>query len=134
MGSQISSSLRAVMACAFASGCVLLAGISSAAQQAKSAAASAAPIANFADIAEKAGLTAQNIFGGLDTKKYIIETTGTGVAVFDYDNDGWPDILLVNGTRLEGFSPAQAPTNHLYRNNHDGTITDVTARAGLAGG
>src|SRR5256885_1613034 len=131
MGSQISSSLRAVMACAFASGCVLLAGISSAAQQAKSAAASAAPIANFADIADKAGLTAQNVFGGLDTKKYIIETTGNGVAIFDYDNDGWPDIFLVNGTKLEGFPQGKWPTNRLYRNNHDGTFTDVTEKAGL---
>jgi hypothetical protein len=90
-----------------------------------------APLATFADIAEKAGLTMQNIFGGVDTKKYIVETTGTGIAIFDYDNDGWPDIFLVNGTRLEGFPSGQAPSNHLYRNNHDGTFTDVTAKAGL---
>src|ERR1700694_5560936 len=89
------------------------------------------PIANFTDIAEKAGLTMSNVFGGKDTKKYIIETTGTGVAIFDYDNDGWPDIFLVNGTTLEGFPPGKAPTNHLYHNNHDGTFTDVTAMAGL---
>jgi len=73
----------------------------------------------------------QDIFGGVDTKKYIIETTGTGVAIFDYDNDGWPDIFLVNGTRLEGFASGSAPGNHLYRNNHDGTFTDVTVKAGL---
>jgi enediyne biosynthesis protein E4 len=89
------------------------------------------PIANFTDIAEKAGLTATNVFGGLETKKYIIETTGTGVAIFDYDNDGWPDVLLVNGTTLEGSPKDKAPTNHLYRNNHDGTFKDVTASAGL---
>jgi hypothetical protein len=89
-------------------------------------------LANFTDIAPKAGLTMQNVFGGTDTKKYIIETTGTGVAIFDYDNDGWPDIFLVNGTTLEGFPPGKAPTNHLYHNNHDGTFTDVTAQAGLA--
>ena len=59
-------------------------------------------IADFEDLAEKAGLTMTNIFGGVDTKKYIIETTGTGVAIFDYDNDGWPDIFIVNGTTLEG--------------------------------
>ncbi len=88
-------------------------------------------IANFVDIAEKAGLTAVNVFGGVDTKKYIIETTGTGVAIFDYDNDGWPDIFVVNGTTLEGFPANQTPTNHLYHNNHDGTFTDVTAKAGL---
>jgi enediyne biosynthesis protein E4 len=90
-----------------------------------------APIANFTDIAEKAGLTMQGIFGGVETKKYIIETTGTGVAIFDYDNDGWPDIFVVNGTRLEGLPSGQPPTNHLYRNNHDGTFTDVTVKAGL---
>jgi enediyne biosynthesis protein E4 len=91
------------------------------------------PIANFTDVAERAGLTMTNVFGGKDTKKYIIETTGTGVAIFDYDNDGWPDIFLVNGTTLEGFPAGKetAPSNHLYRNNHDGTFTDVTAKAGL---
>src|ERR1700730_6218515 len=88
-------------------------------------------LANFSDIAEKAGLTAVNVFGGVDTKKYIIETTGTGVAIFDYDNDGWPDIFIVNGTTLEGFPAKEAPSNHLYHNNHDGTFTDVTAKAGL---
>src|ERR1700693_6182725 len=60
-------------------------------------------IAYFADVAQKAGLTSPIVFGGKDTKKYIIETTGTGAAIFDYDNDGWPDIFLVNGTPLEGF-------------------------------
>src|SRR6478672_8744991 len=89
------------------------------------------PIANFTDVAEKAGLTMTTVFGGKETKKYIIETTGTGVAIFDYDNDGWPDIFLVNGTTLEGFPAGSAPTNHLYRNNHDGTFADVTVHAGL---
>src|SRR5713101_4392866 len=88
-------------------------------------------IAYFTDVAQKAGLTVPIVFGGKDTKKYIIETTGTGAAIFDYDNDGWPDIFLVNGTTLEGFPAGQAPTNHLYRNNHDGTFTDVAAKAGL---
>jgi hypothetical protein len=88
-------------------------------------------IAYFTDIAEKAGLTMMNVFGGIDTKKYIIETTGTGVAIIDYDNDGWPDIFLVNGTRLEGLPAGNAPTNHLYHNNHNGTFTDVTAKTGL---
>jgi enediyne biosynthesis protein E4 len=88
-------------------------------------------IADFSDLAAKAGLTAVNVFGGEKTKKFIIETTGTGVAIFDYDNDGWPDIFLVNGTTLGGFPADQAPSNHLYHNNHDGTFTDVTARAGL---
>ena len=126
-----SSSLRTAIACALASGCILLAGMSSSAQQTKSTVASATPIANFTDDAQKAGLTAQNVFGGIDTKKYIIETTGNGVAIFDYDNDGWPDVFLVNGTKLEGFPEGKGPTNRLYRNNHDGTFSDVTAKAGL---
>jgi len=92
----------------------------------------AKPLAYFTDVARQAGLTMVNVFGGVDTKKYIIETTGTGVAIFDYDNDGWPDIFIVNGTKLEGFPAGKAPTNHLYRNNHDGTFTDVTEKAGLA--
>jgi hypothetical protein len=89
------------------------------------------PIAHFTDIAEKAGITAPVIFGGENTKKYIIETTGTGVAIFDYDNDGWPDIFIVNGTKLEGLPAGKTPTSHLYHNNHDGTFTDVTEKAGL---
>ncbi len=92
----------------------------------------AQPIANFVDIAEKAGLTMSEIFGGIDSKKYIIETTGTGVAMFDYDNDGWLDIFIVNGTTLEATKAGKGPTNHLYRNNHDGTFTDVTVKSGLA--
>ncbi len=88
-------------------------------------------IADFEDIADKAGLAMTTVFGGVDTKKYIIETTGTGVAIFDFDNDGWPDIFIVNGTTLDGASSGDAPTNHLYRNNHDGTFSDVTVKAGL---
>src|SRR5215467_284064 len=90
-----------------------------------------APIVHFTDIATKAGITAPVVFGGETAKKYIIETTGTGVAIFDYDNDGWPDIFIVNGAKLEGFPNGKAPTSHLYRNNHDGTFTDVTEKAGL---
>jgi hypothetical protein len=89
-------------------------------------------IVYFTDEATKAGLIAPNTFGGVDTKQYIIETTGTGVAIFDYDNDGWPDIFVVNGTTLEPMAGKKPPTNHLYHNNHDGTFTDVTEKAGLA--
>jgi len=89
------------------------------------------PIAEFNDVAQKARLTASNVFGGNHTSTYILESTGTGVAIFDYDNDGWADIFVVNGTTLEGVSVESAPTNHLYRNNHDGSFTDVTASAGL---
>ena len=110
---------------------ILLFGDLAPAQTAAQKLADIAGIANFVDIAEKAGLTAVNVFGGVASKKYIIETTGTGVAIFDYDNDGWPDIFVVNGTTLEGFPADQVPSNHLYHNNHDGTFTDVTAKAGL---
>ena len=71
------------------------------------------------------------IFGGEHKNKYLLETTGCGVAFYDYDNDGWLDIFLVNGARLEGFPAGQEPTNRLYKNNRDGTFTDVTAQAGL---
>ena len=112
--------------------CLLLLALTSNVSAQPSAGSASQPVANFIDIAEKAGLTMQNVFGGLDTKKYIIETTGTGVAIFDYDNDGWPDIFFVNGTTLEDMKAGKSgPTNHLYRNNHDGTFTDVTEKAGL---
>ncbi len=88
------------------------------------------PRVNFVDMAEKAGLTAKTEAGGEKAKKYIIETTGSGAAVLDYDNDGRPDIFLPNGSRLEGYSPGQEPTSHLFRNQHDGTFSDVTAAAG----
>src|SRR6266853_3643636 len=88
-------------------------------------------IAHFTDTAQKAGLTTPVIFGGENTKEYIIETTGTGLAIFDYDNDGWPDIFVVNGATLEQLPSGKSPTSHLYHNNHDGTFTDVSAKAGL---
>jgi len=91
-----------------------------------------APKVQFQDIAAKAGLTARHVTGAQSEKKYIIETTGSGVALFDYDNDGWLDVFLVNGTTLEGFPKGQEPTNHLYRNNKNGTFSDVTEKANLA--
>ncbi len=69
--------------------------------------------------------------GGDRSKQYIIESTGSGIAFFDYNNDGYADIFMVNGSRLEGFPPGEEPINHLYRNNGDGTFTDVTRKAGL---
>jgi enediyne biosynthesis protein E4 len=124
-------SLRIARACRVLA-CFLLLASFMAAQKANPA-AQMPRIANFVDSSEKAGLTAENVFGGIDTKKYIIETTGNGVAIFDYDNDGWPDIFLVNGTKLEGFPAGKGPTNRLFHNNHDGTFTDVTAKVGLSG-
>jgi len=89
---------------------------------------------SFTNIAQQAGLTARGIYGKQGTNTYLIETTGTGAAAFDYDGDGWVDIFLVNGSTLEGFPPGQEPTNHLYRNRGNGTFEDVTARAGLTQG
>src|SRR6185369_12448360 len=60
------------------------------------------------------------------------ETTGCGSAFIDYDNDGWQDVFLVNGTRLDSTPKDQTPTNHLYRNNGDGTFVDVAEKAGVA--
>ncbi len=90
-----------------------------------------APV-RFTNVAEKAGITTRIVNGGETTKKYVFESTGSGVAFLDYDHDGYPDIFLVNGSRLEGFAARNAPSNHLYHNNHDGTFTDVTATARLA--
>ena len=86
----------------------------------------------FVDVAPQAGLLARNTNGSDTAKRYIVESTGSGVAILDYDNDGWPDIYLVNGARLPSVTPASAqPTGHLFHNNHDGTFTDVTDGSGL---
>jgi hypothetical protein len=93
-------------------------------------AADAFPV-TFVDIAASAGLRDPTIYGGIEQKKYIIETNGSGVAFLDYDNDGWVDILLLNGTRLDGFPKGKEPTVKLYRNQRNGSFSDVTLRAGL---
>ena len=88
---------------------------------------------SFKEVAKEAGLAkAINVFGGVERKEYILEETGCGVALFDYDQDGWLDIFMVNGTRLEGISESHPPTNFLFHNNRNGTFTDVTEKAGLA--
>jgi hypothetical protein len=78
------------------------------------------------------GLTATTVYGGEKTNTFLLETTGCGAALFDYDGDGWLDAFLVNGTTLEGFPKGSEPTGHLYRNRGNGTFEDVTARSGLA--
>ncbi len=86
----------------------------------------------FIDVADKAGLHVPNVWGGVDSKRIIIETKGSGIAFFDYDNDGWLDIYLTNGSRLnEHWAPGKEPTTHLFKNNRDGTFTDVTEKSGL---
>jgi hypothetical protein len=86
---------------------------------------------SFADVARDAGLHIVTTYGGQKTNKYLLETTGCGVAMFDYDNDGLLDLFFVNGSTLEGFPRGEEPRSHLYRNRGDGTFEDVTVRAGL---
>jgi hypothetical protein len=86
----------------------------------------------FTDITVKAGLgRAQNISGSPTNKQFLLEEMGCGVALFDYDNDGWLDIFLVNGTSLDPAVRNRNPTSYLFHNNHDGTFTDVTEKARL---
>src|SRR3978361_389217 len=87
------------------------------------------PFANFTDIAASAGLTEPIVYGGVESKKYILETNGCGVGFIDYDNDGWIDTFLGGGTALAG-QPGSTSIR-LYHNNRDGTFTDVTKKAGL---
>jgi hypothetical protein len=94
---------------------------------------------SFVDVAKDAGLVHPSVYGGLERKRFIIETNGAGVALLDYDGDGWLDALVLSGTRLRDgtredvrWEAKDAPTNRLYRNRHDGTFADVTNEAGLA--
>src|SRR5438445_131658 len=118
---------------------------------AKSESTNAKPIAHFTDVAQKAGLTAPIIFGGETTKKYIIETTGTGVAIVDYDRDGKLDLIVANYVDFDSataFAPGERPScmwkgvpvmcgprglpwakNILYHNLGNGTFEDLTTKA-----
>src|SRR5438874_1210068 len=92
----------------------------------------ASPV-QFVDVAREAGLNVPNVWGGTDHKRYIVEAKGSGLAFFDYVHDGLLDIYLTDGTRLDAKWPeGKAPTSHLYKNNRDGTFTDVTEKSGLA--
>ncbi len=86
---------------------------------------------HYVDVGRPAGLTAKTVLLGHPTKDFLLSTTGGGIALFDYDNDGWLDIFVVNGWGMQEFPKGEEPTNHLYRNNRDGTFTDVTGKAGL---
>jgi len=83
------------------------------------------------DVAAEAQLNFFQVCGGDKTKKYIMETTGSGVAFFDYDNDGWLDIFLVNGSSFDEPVAREHHSNKLFHNNRDGTFSDVTEKAGL---
>jgi hypothetical protein len=86
-------------------------------------------LSRITDVSKEARLTQPIIYGGVESKSYIIEVVGCGVAFIDYDNDGWMDLFVLSGTRLDGAPPGT--TNRLYKNNRDGTFTDVTVKAGL---
>jgi hypothetical protein len=85
--------------------------------------------ARLVDVGEAAGLRNPSICGAVDHTKYLIETTGAGIAFLDFDNDGWLDLFVLSGTRMDGQAPHA--TNRLYKNNRDGTFIDVTEKAGL---
>jgi hypothetical protein len=89
---------------------------------------------SYVDVARSSGLNTKTIYGGEHKNRFLLETTGCGVAFFDYDQDDWLDIFLVNGSRLDGFAGIrqdQVPISRLFKNNRDGTFTDVTQKSGL---
>ena len=87
----------------------------------------------FQDVAEQAGLTHWRNVTGTPQKRVIVEAKGSGVCLLDYDNDGWLDIYLVNGSTYDALAgKATPPHAALFHNNHDGTFTDVTKKAGVA--
>ena len=88
--------------------------------------------ARFEDVSRRAGLVRPTVYGSPDNPLYIVEAIGCGAAFLDYDGDGWLDIFLLNGRTLERVP--EGATNRLYKNNRDGTFTDVTEEAGLTRG
>jgi hypothetical protein len=86
----------------------------------------------FEDASEKSSLTKWTHTMGTPAKDYIVETKGSGVGLIDYDNDGWLDIYLVNGSTVDALTgKATPPHAALFHNNHDGTFTDVAEKAGV---
>ena len=87
----------------------------------------------FEDITKAAGLSGWTHKMGVPEKNFIVETNGSGVCLIDYNNDGWLDIYLVNGSTFNALDGKEEPPQAaLFRNNHDGTFTDVSAQAGVA--
>ena len=101
---------------------------------ARIAAASDSPSYPFSEVPSSASGITWKHTAGLSPEKYLPQSTGAGCAFLDYDSDGWMDIYLVNSGKCDIFTPTQPLRNALYRNNRDGTFTDVTERAGVAGG
>ena len=91
----------------------------------------ATPPVEFVDITAQSGIDFRHV-DGRSGQKFFVETLGSGLALLDYDMDGYLDIYFVNGRALPGYV-GPPPTNALYRNNGDGTFTDVTQTAGVAG-
>jgi hypothetical protein len=89
------------------------------------------PSLEIRDIASSIGVTARNVYGGEKSKRYILEMNGNGAAIFDFDNDGWRDIFLANGTTLDASHDSEQPGSTLYRNTGNGTFEDVTRKAGV---
>jgi enediyne biosynthesis protein E4 len=97
-------------------------------------AATSDPIDAFSEVpSSKSGISWRHV-NGRSEEMYLPETTGAGCGFLDYDNDGWMDIYLVNSGVSDFYTPAVPLRNALYRNNRDGTFTDVTEKAGVAGG
>jgi enediyne biosynthesis protein E4 len=97
----------------------------------------AGPLPQFMDVTEKAGIHFRHSFGEKDLNS-ILEGTGSGCAWLDYNNDGFPDLYVLSGRHIDRLTDLSASdgadaTNHLYRNNGDGTFTDITAEAGVGG-
>ena len=86
---------------------------------------------NFIDVATQSGLNKKTIYGDEHRNRFLLETTGCGVAFYDFDHDDWLDIFMVNGTRLDGFPKGDEPISRLFKNNRDGTFTDITAKSGM---
>src|SRR6188508_1779213 len=84
----------------------------------------------YSDIANQARLAHTNTYGGRSRKDYILETTGNGVAIFDFDSDGWSDLLFANGRTIEQNESTQPGALVLYRNDGTGRLSDITAKAG----
>ncbi len=91
----------------------------------------ATPAIRFTDITAQTGIDARNVYGGEKKKRYILEMTGNGVGLIDIDNDHDLDVILVNGTKLDGAIDGEPPVSRIYLNNGDGTFKDATGGSGL---
>src|SRR5215831_2200229 len=110
--------------------CVLCVSVVSYVASATAPRQQGAPV-TFSDITKQAGITFKHE-NGASAQKYLPETMSAGALIFDYDNDGWPDIFLVNGGSFVDRGAATAAQHRLYHNNRNGKFTDTTASSGIA--